>query len=359
MCVGVVRMRLDLLKQCSAVALAGLLFMLTPSAANAQGFFEQLFGVTPKSKPMPSLASPPGQGGYGRALTPGGRAYPARDIGDRRKDRRDESTDEPGESGTYRTLCVRMCDGYYFPISNSTTKKNFYRDQGKCKSTCGGEARLFVTPTNMSVSPSASMENMVDLNGVAYARLPVAFRYRKTLVAGCQCKPEPWSDAELNRHRRYAEAETTAKLAVTVAANEPSNGDQAKVQGEQVAVKKPGRQKNKDEAKTVIADAANPEPSTRTPTPPASVDKKLDDAALIRTAKSNTRQSRVATSADGVKEPPKVSRIASKSVPPRPVTTTAWTQAPSAKVSGGLFSGGMGLGAGGSAYAWPGDTQRR
>ena len=29
------------------------------------------------------------------------------------------------QSGTYRTLCVRTCDGYYFPISFATTPARF------------------------------------------------------------------------------------------------------------------------------------------------------------------------------------------------------------------------------------------
>ena len=39
----------------------------------------------------------------------------------------------------------------------------------------------------------------------AYAALPNAFKYRKTLVEGCRCRPQPWSEAELQRHRGYAQ----------------------------------------------------------------------------------------------------------------------------------------------------------
>ena len=35
---------------------------------------------------------------------------------------------------TYRTLCVRLCDGYYFPVSFSTLPNHFQRDCGACAS---------------------------------------------------------------------------------------------------------------------------------------------------------------------------------------------------------------------------------
>src|SRR5262245_58068019 len=101
--------------------------------------------------------------------------------------------------GSYRTLCVRMCDGFYFPISHSTTSAGFMRDAEKCAEACGGDARLFYYP-----NPGGGIDSMVDLGGRAYASYPTAFRYRKTLVEGCQCRPQPWSEAERARHRAYA-----------------------------------------------------------------------------------------------------------------------------------------------------------
>ena len=34
--------------------------------------------------------------------------------------------------GTYRTLCVRTCDGYYFPISFKVTRAKFNTDSIAC-----------------------------------------------------------------------------------------------------------------------------------------------------------------------------------------------------------------------------------
>src|SRR5262245_832010 len=90
--------------------------------------------------------------------------------------------------GTYRTLCVRLCDGFYFPISFATPEGNLARDAEQCRASCGVEARLFY-----HLNPGGSVETMMDLTGLAYSALPTAFKYRKTLVAGCLCRPQPFS----------------------------------------------------------------------------------------------------------------------------------------------------------------------
>jgi hypothetical protein len=101
--------------------------------------------------------------------------------------------------GTYRTLCVRLCDGFYFPISDGVRRERLYSDSHQCSQRCDGEARLFYYPTT-----GGSPETMVDLAGHRYADLPNAFRYRKALVDACTCKPVPWSQESAARHERYA-----------------------------------------------------------------------------------------------------------------------------------------------------------
>lgn len=94
--------------------------------------------------------------------------------------------------GTYRTLCVRTCDGFYFPISYATTGGGVSRDAGKCEASCGSQGRLFYHP-----NPGGDVGSMVDLTGQAYSVQPFAFRYRKTLVKGCACQPQPWVNTEM------------------------------------------------------------------------------------------------------------------------------------------------------------------
>ncbi|MFD1701834.1 DUF2865 domain-containing protein [Methylopila henanensis] len=93
---------------------------------------------------------------------------------------------------TFRTVCVRTCDGFFFPISFQTTRNAFERDEGICEATCpGAEARLYAYP-----NPGGQMEQATSVDGEPYAKLQNAFRYRKEFVAGCSCKPEGMSWAE-------------------------------------------------------------------------------------------------------------------------------------------------------------------
>ncbi|MGQ7794482.1 DUF2865 domain-containing protein [Faunimonas sp. B44] len=94
---------------------------------------------------------------------------------------------EPRQSfagrGTYRTLCVRSCDGYYFPVSFATGRENFTRDLDACQALCPGtRVDLFYHP-----NPGTESEAMVSLAGVPYSELPNAFKYRKTFDKSCSC----------------------------------------------------------------------------------------------------------------------------------------------------------------------------
>ena len=78
-------------------------------------------------------------------------------------------------SGPVRTLCVRMCDGFYFPISSAAARSELARDADKCSALCSTEASLFYYS-----AASGGIDTMVDLMGRAYTSLPNAFKYRKT-----------------------------------------------------------------------------------------------------------------------------------------------------------------------------------
>ncbi|WP_439527304.1 DUF2865 domain-containing protein [Pannonibacter sp.] len=89
--------------------------------------------------------------------------------------------------GTFRTLCVRTCDGYFFPISFSTSSDKFPQDAQICASMCpAAETDLFIYP-----NPGGEPENMMSLAGIAYKDLPNAFRHRKEYVEGCSCQAKP------------------------------------------------------------------------------------------------------------------------------------------------------------------------
>ena len=120
-------------------------------AGQQQGFFDRLFGGTS--------------------------AYPpAGDLG-----------------GTFRTVCVRTCDGYYFPISYATTSDRFREDEQTCQRMCPAAEVSLYTFHN----PGEEVAQAVSLNGRLYTELPTAFQYRKALNPACGCRRpgETWADA--------------------------------------------------------------------------------------------------------------------------------------------------------------------
>jgi hypothetical protein len=96
-------------------------------------------------------------------------------------------------SGTFRTVCVRACDGYYFPISYSTVQSRFADDARTCQRECPATAAELYTYRN----PGEDIAQAVSLNGQAYTALPTAFQYRKEYVATCSCRRpgQSWADA--------------------------------------------------------------------------------------------------------------------------------------------------------------------
>lgn len=82
---------------------------------------------------------------------------------------------------SYRTICVRVCDGYYFPLSNTSSRQRFTQDAQKCLAQYPpGEAELFYHPF-----PHGDASQAVSLSGDRYFEKPYAFAFRKTFVPYC------------------------------------------------------------------------------------------------------------------------------------------------------------------------------
>ena len=176
--------------------------------AQAQSFFEKLFGGGASSRPASgpqTLAAPPvGEHRFGPYASESDDAI-ALPYGESERSLR--------KAGSYRTMCVRMCDGYYWPVSSSAQRGKFMSDAKACQASCDMEAHLFYLPR-----ASDDIAAMRDLSGRVYGRLPTAFAYRKAVDTACLCKPEPWSEASALRHQEYAaaSAETQQPSATSV-----------------------------------------------------------------------------------------------------------------------------------------------
>jgi hypothetical protein len=97
------------------------------------------------------------------------------------------------QSGTYRTVCVRSCDGAYFPISFATVPARFPDDEKTCKALCPAADASLYSYRN----PGEDMSQAVSINGQPYSSSPNAFRYRQEFNPSCACKAagQTWSDA--------------------------------------------------------------------------------------------------------------------------------------------------------------------
>jgi hypothetical protein len=89
--------------------------------------------------------------------------------------------------GNVQTVCVRTCDGGFFPMTAKATPLNFQHDEETCARMCPG------LPTELFFRclPTQESSEMVSAStGVPYSEMPYAFAYRKRLPGektSCTC----------------------------------------------------------------------------------------------------------------------------------------------------------------------------
>jgi hypothetical protein len=144
------------------IALAAAAGILVPGAAQAQGFFDFLFGGS-QQRPAPQQpdAYPPPPPEIGRIA-------PA-PLGP------ESVTEGGGSTGHTVAFCVRLCDGEHFPMEqmrNGTPVE-------ACRAICPySKTKVFF---------GSEIGGAVAQDGQTYASLDTAFLYRKQLIANCTC----------------------------------------------------------------------------------------------------------------------------------------------------------------------------
>ncbi|MDK1373112.1 MULTISPECIES: DUF2865 domain-containing protein [unclassified Sinorhizobium] len=142
--------------------------------------------------------------------------------------------------GSLRTMCVRTCDGAFFPISSNATPSDFARDAELCQARCpGAETELYY-----HVLETEETDQMVSAStGRPYTELPTAFAYRARGVGApgvCGC--------------RIPNGVATQDGGRATAGSEPSiitiNGDREPAQGSAQA--KPGPERPYDPANSKV-----------------------------------------------------------------------------------------------------------
>jgi hypothetical protein len=168
------------------------------------------------------------------------------------------SADLGPQSGTYRTVCVRTCDGAYFPISFATVPGRFPDDEKTCKALCpAAEATLFAYR-----NPGEDMNQAMSISGQPYSALPNAFKYRTEFNPSCACKAagQTWSDA-LKSIDDKAASEQQGDIIVTE--------ESAKKMARPLAPKTTPAAAKKGAAGTTATAPAPDAPATTAATPPA------------------------------------------------------------------------------------------
>jgi hypothetical protein len=143
--------------------------------ARPRGLLDTLFGGNIRQEPSARIADAP--------LVPG----PDEPVADA-----PTSTDVQAHAGS-KEVCVRTCDGYFFPIGYSGSGGRSGDLQEMCRALCpNAEVALYSYP------PSGDINEAVGADGAHYVDLPNALKYRKSVDdASCSCRRrgQNWAQA--------------------------------------------------------------------------------------------------------------------------------------------------------------------
>jgi hypothetical protein len=142
-------------------------------AARPGNFFEQLFGA-PRTQDLPPLQPD---------------MPPPDDFEDR------------GPRRGSMAVCVRKCDGGFFPVSYAASQRNLDELADMCKALCPNAETVLFTKR-----PDAEIEEAVSYEGQSYESIANAGRFKKRFDPACACKPAntSWAEALANAEKMIA-----------------------------------------------------------------------------------------------------------------------------------------------------------
>lgn len=197
----------------------------TVSTGREPGFFERLFGNDRRYQEMP--IQPPDD------------------------ERRDVADDTP--QGGSQAVCVRTCDGGFFPVSYSARRRNVGDLAELCEALCPNvEAKLFTYRAGRTVDESVSTD------GDPYSSLANAGKYKTSYNRACTCKPpgQTWVQA-LQKAEELLDNKSKRDLIVTAAkSKELSRAKQAKKKKKNRRSKRELEDEAEDERQRVALESA-------------------------------------------------------------------------------------------------------
>ena len=189
---------------------------------------------------------------------------------------------EAVQGSNYRTVCVRTCDGFYFPISYSTVQSRFADDEQACKRMCPAAEVMLFSHRN----PGEDVSKATSISGRLYTELPNAFRYRQKFDSACSCKRpgESWAQA-----LQQAEDRTVERGDIVVTEERSKQMSQPKAEPPPRAGRADSRSGRTDGRPSTAAAAAPPPAAAPKPAPqaaPASADKPVETDPAKRTVRN-------------------------------------------------------------------------
>lgn len=102
----------------------------------------------------------------------------------RRADRRRAAGRVVVAATSQRTVCVRMCDGYLFPLGNLATRADLPVHEAACAAACPG------APTNVYTlaAHEIDLDRAISPQGLPYRASALANIYRQRRVENCACQ---------------------------------------------------------------------------------------------------------------------------------------------------------------------------
>ena len=85
-----------------------------------------------------------------------------------------------------KSMCVRLCDGFAFPVGTFNGDADRASHEATCQAECpGAQTALYVLPNG-----SDALADAVEArSGRAYSKIPAAFHYTTFLEDSCSCHP--------------------------------------------------------------------------------------------------------------------------------------------------------------------------
>ena len=175
-------------------------------AFGPRSFFESLFGVPRQAQPIEPL--------------PG------------------DAVPEPALGGR-RLVCVRTCDGFYFPLANVPGGRGNADEM--CKALCpGAETAAFAMPGSDN-----GIVRAISLKGQPYMAMPTALKFQKSFDGACSCKKEGETWSQVLRRAEGMLSQQRGDILVTAQKSEELSRPKAPVPP---AAKKPDPKKAQAEA---------------------------------------------------------------------------------------------------------------